>query len=75
MCQSRCSKCDISYEHLYLALSFMVEALMNGTYPKNNDFDGDYKDGCDSRTNTKRNLNAIPKFEFLIGLVSLHQLL
>ena len=53
----------------------MVEALMNGTYPKNNDFDGDYKDGCDSRTNTKRNLNAIPKFEFLIGLVSLHQLL
>ena len=48
---------------------------MNGTYPKNNDFDGGYKDDYDSRTNTKRDLNAIPKFEFLIGLVSLYQLL
>ena len=35
MCQSRWSKCDISYEHLYLALSFLVEALMNGNNERN----------------------------------------
>ena len=57
----------------------MVEAfeIMNGTYPKNNDFDSVYKDGWDSRTKEDATtyLNAITKFEFLIGLVSFYRLL
>ena len=57
----------------------MVEAfeIMNGTYLKNNDFNIVYKDGWDSKTNEDATsyLNAITKFEFLIGLVSLYRLL
>ena len=57
----------------------MVETfeIMNGTYPKNNDFDSFYKDGWDSETKEDATsyLNAITKFEFLIGLVSLYRLL
>ena len=57
----------------------MVEAfeIMNGTYPKNNDFDSVYKDGRYSKTkeDAASYLNAISKFEFLISLVSLYRLL
>ena len=57
----------------------MVEAfeIMKGTHPKNNDFDSGYKDGWDSKImeDTTSYLNAITKFEFLIGLVLLYQLL
>ena len=57
----------------------MVEVfeIMNGTYPKNNDFGSVYKDGWDSKTkeDTTSYLNTITKFEFLIGLVSLYRLL
>ena len=53
----------------------MVEAfeIMNGTYLKNKDFDSVYKDGWDFETKEDATsyLNAITKFEFLIGLVSL----
>ena len=52
----------------------MVEAfeIMNGAYPKNNGFDSVYKDGWDSKAKEDATsyLNAITKFEFLIGLVS-----
>ena len=79
MCKTRWSERDISYEHFYLAIPFMVEAfeIMNGTYPKNNDFDSVYKDGWDSKTKEDATgyLNAITKFGFLIGLVSLYRLL
>ena len=39
MYKTRWSEREISYEHFYLAISFMVEAfeIMNGTHPKNND--------------------------------------
>ena len=49
----------------------MVEAfeIMIGTYPKNNDWDSETKEGATSY------LNAITKFEFLIDLVSLYRLL
>ena len=77
MCKTRWSERDISYEHFYLAISFMVEAfeIMSGTYPKNNDFDSVYKDGWDSKTKKDATsyLNAITKFEFLIGLVGITQ--
>ena len=50
---------------------------MNGTHPKNNDFDSVYKDGWGSNTNEDATsyLNAVTKFEFLIDLVSLYRLL
>ena len=79
MCKTRWSERDISYEHFYLAIAFMVETfeIMNGTYPKRNDFDSVYKDGWNSKTkeDAASYLNAITKFEFLIGLVSLYRLL
>ena len=57
----------------------MVEAFetMNGTYPKNNDFDSVCKDGLDSKTKKDATsyLNIITKFEFLIALILLCQLL
>ena len=57
----------------------MVEAfeIINGTYPKNNDFDSVYKDGWGSKNKEDATsyLNAITKFEFLISLVSLYRLL
>ena len=65
----------LSYEYFYFATPFMVEAfeIMNGTYLKNKDFDSVYKDGWDFETKEDATsyLNAITKFEFLIGLVSL----
>ena len=47
MCKTRWSEHDMSYEHFYLAILSTVEAfeIMNGTYPKNNDFNSIYKDG------------------------------
>ena len=79
MCKTRWSERDMSYEHFYLAIAFMVETfeIMNGNYPKNNDFDSVYKDGWNSKTKEDATsyLNAITKFEFLIGLVSLYGLL
>ena len=69
MCKTRWSERDTSNEHFYLAIPFMVEAfeIMNGSYPKNNDFDSVYKDGWDSRTKEDATsyLNAITKFELL----------
>ena len=57
----------------------MIEAseTMNGTYPKNNDFNSVYKNGWDSKTKEDATsyLNVITKFEFLTGLVSLYRLL
>ena len=57
MYQTRWSERDISYEHFYLAIPFMVEAfeIMNGTHPKNNDCDSVYKDGWNSKTKERRN--------------------
>ena len=76
MYQTCWSERDISYEHFYLAIPFMVEAfeVMNGTHPENNDFDSVYKDGWDSKTKEDATsyLNVITKFEFFIGLVSLY---
>ena len=78
MCKTRWSEHDISYEHFYVAIPFMVEAfeIMKRTYPKNNDFDSVYKDDWDSKTteDSTSYLNAITKFEFLISLVSLYRL-
>ena len=79
MCKIRWSKRDISSEHFYLAILFMVEAfeIMSGTHPKNNDFHSVYKDGWDSKTKEDATsyLNVITKFEFFIGLVSLYNYL
>ena len=56
MYQTCWSERDISYEHFYLAIPFMVEAfeVMNVTHPENNDFDSVYKDGWDSKTRKKQ---------------------
>ena len=79
MCQTRWSERDISYEHFYLAIPFMVEAfeVMNGTHPENNNFNSVYKDGWDSKIKEEATsyLNSITKLEFLIGPVSLYRLL
>ena len=52
MCKTWWSERDVSYEHFYLAVPFMFEVfeLINETYPKSNDFDSVYKDGCDFKT-------------------------
>ena len=78
ICKTRWSERGVSYEHFYRGIFFMVEAfkIMNGTYPKNNDFDSAYKDGWNSKTKEDATsyLNAITEFEFLIGLVSRYRL-
>ena len=79
LCKTRWSERDISYEHFYLAIPFIVEALeiMNGTHRGKESFESVYKDGWDSKAKKEATsfLNAVTKFEFLIGLVSLYRLL
>ena len=78
LCKTRWSECDISYERFYLAIPFIEEALqiINGTHPEENQLSV-YRDGWDSKTKQEasRYLHAVTKFEFIIGLVSLHRLL
>ena len=79
LCKTRWSERDIAYEHFYLAIPFIVEAfeVINGTHPERNDFNNIYADGWDPKTKQDATsyLHAVTKFEFIIGLLSLHHLL
>ena len=69
--KTRWSERDVSYEHFYLALSFIEEVLeiINGTYPSINTFDEIVTKGWDS--NSKKEATAY----IIVGITSLYRLL
>ena len=78
-CNTRWSERDVSYEHFYLALVFIVEALeiINGTHPSINTFDKIFTKGQDSSSKKEATayINALTSFEFIVGIKSLFRLL
>jgi len=79
LCKTRWSERDISYEHFYLAIPFMVEAfeIICGTHPEIDTFDRMFTEGWDpkNKKDAESYLHAVTKFQFIIGLVSLYRLL
>ena len=79
MCKTRWSERDLSYEHFYLTLAFIVEALgiINGTHPSINTFDEIFTKGWDSNSKKEPTIyiNALTIFEFIVGITSLYRLL
>ena len=79
MCKTRWSVRDVSYEHFYLALPFIAEALevINSTHPQLNTFKMDYTDGwsSDCKKEATSYLKALSEFEFITEIVSLYRLL
>ena len=79
MCKTRWSERDLSYEHFYLALPFIVEALeiINGTHPSINTFDEIFTKGWDSNSKKESTayINDLTSFEFIVGITSLYRLL
>ena len=69
--ETRWSERDVSYEHFYLALPFIEEALeiINGTYPSINTFDEIVTKGWDS--NSKKEATAY----IIVAITSLYRLL
>ena len=71
---------DLPYEHFYLALSFIGEALeiINDTHAEMGSFEKKYtEEGLDYKTKRKATslLNAVTSFEFIISLIGLYRLL
>ena len=79
MCKTRWSKRDLAYEHFYLALLFIVEALeiINGTHAEMGSFEKKKTKGWDYKTKREATslLNAVTSFEFIISLIGLYRLL
>ena len=79
MCKTRWSKIDLAYEHFYLALPFIMEALeiINGTHAEMGSFEKKYTEGCDYKTKREPTslLNAVTSFEFIFSLIGLYRLL
>ena len=79
MCKSRWSERDLAYEHLDLALPFIVEALeiTNSTHAEMGSFEIKYTEGQDYKTNREAAslLTAATSFEFIICLIGLYRLL
>ena len=79
LCKTRWSERDIASEHFFFAIPFIVEVVevINGAHSERNDFNNIYTDGWDPKTKQDATsyLHAVTKFEFIIGLVSLHRLL
>ena len=63
--QTRCSKRDVSYEHFYLALSFIVEAfeVINGTHTELDEFEKNYTKEWDAKIKVEATqlLNSLTK--------------
>ena len=79
MCKTRWSERDVAYEHFYLAIPFLAEALevILGTHADLDQFRSDFTNGWDAKTKKAASsfLNALTTFEFLIGIISLYRLL
>ena len=79
MCKTRWSERDLAYEHFYLALPFIVEALeiINGTHLEIGSFEKKYTEGWDYKSKREATslLNAITSFEFIICLIGLYRFL
>ena len=78
MCKTRWSERDVAFEHFYLAIPFIAEALeiMNGTHPDLPSFDAIYTKGSEATKNeASANLKAVTSFEFLIGLIGIYRFL
>ena len=79
MCKTRWSKRDVAYEHFYLAIPFLAQALevILRTHVDLEQFRSDFKNGWDAKTKKEASsfLNALTTFEFLIGIISSYRLL
>ena len=72
ICKARWSERDSVYEHFYLALPFIVEALeiIRTTNAEMGSFEKKYTEGWDYKTKRRATslLNAVTSFEIIIGL-------
>jgi hypothetical protein len=79
MCKTCWSQRDISYEHFYLAIPFIVTAfeVTNGSYGNLEEFDPLFTTGWDAETKGKATsfLKSVTDFGFIIGTVALYRLL
>ena len=79
MFKTRWSEREVSYEHFYLALPFIAEALevINSTHPQFDTFESVYTDGWSSHSKKDASsyLKALSDIEFITGIVSLYRLL
>lgn len=79
LCGTRWSESDISYERFYLAISFICESLeiINRTHLKLEKFPKTRTTDWDSHAKREATnfLNALSKFEFIVGIISLYRLL
>ena len=79
MSKTRLSEKDLAYEHFYLVLPFIVEALeiINGIHAEMGSFEKKYTEGWNYKTKREATslLNAITSFEFIISLIGLYRLL
>ncbi|XP_065651176.1 52 kDa repressor of the inhibitor of the protein kinase-like [Hydra vulgaris] len=79
MCKTRWSERDALYEHFYLAIPFMAEALdiILGIHSNIEQFNIEFSMDWDAQEKREANslLNAITKFEFIIGIITLYRLL
>ena len=79
LCGTRWSERDISYERFYLAIPFIAEAfeVINGTHPELQTLYKEHATGWD--VHVKREvtsfLNALTKFEFIVGIIVLYRLM
>ena len=75
MCKTRGPERDLAFEHFYLALPFIVEALeiVNGTHAETGSFEKKCTKGWDYKTKRRATslLNAVTSFKFIISLIGL----
>ena len=73
------SERDLGYEHFYLALPLIVEALeiRNDTHTEMGSFEKKYTQGWDYKTKREATsqLNTVTSFEFIISLIGLYRIL
>ena len=69
MCKTKWSERDLTYEHFYIPLLFIVEALeiINGTHAEWNHLKKKYTEDWDYKTKRESTslLNAVTSFEFM----------
>ena len=79
LCGTRWSERDISYERFYLATPFIAEAfeVINVTYPELQALFKERTTGWDAHVKREATsfLNALTKFEFIVGIIVLYRLL
>ena len=79
MCKTRVCERDVSYERLYLAVPYIMEAteVMNGTHADINQLDETYSKGWGAKDKQEASsyLHALSNFNFIIGLISLYRLI